>query len=85
VLPRREARELYRLLLGPAEKRIDAAERLVLLPDEMLARLPFGALIRGESNLEKQKAIETATSASAWLAAKPTAPSSEGGRGTKGE
>ncbi len=63
-----EAADLYRKLLGPAEDRIAAAEQLLLLPDENLAPLPFGALLRDESLLEKQKSIETAPSATEWAA-----------------
>lgn len=66
--PRTEARELYRLLLGPAEAPIAAAERLILLPDEVLAPLPFGALIQGEKRLEERARVETAASATAWAA-----------------
>ncbi|HKH48049.1 MAG TPA: tetratricopeptide repeat protein [Thermoanaerobaculia bacterium] len=62
----REAAELYRLLLAPAEELLAISERLVLLPDEVLAPLPFGSLVQGEVLLEKRKRIETAASATAW-------------------
>ncbi len=61
---RGEAVDLYRQLLGPADDQIATAERLLLLPGEILEPLPFGALV--------QKPLETAASATAWAAAKDT-------------
>jgi tetratricopeptide (TPR) repeat protein len=65
---RKEAVELYRLLLGPVDTRIATAEKLLVLPDDILAPLPFDALVRGEDLLGKQKPIETDASATAWAA-----------------
>lgn len=70
----RQAAELYQLLLSPAEDLLATSERLVLLPDEVLAPLPFGALPQGEVLLEKRKKIETATSATAWVEALAAVP-----------
>lgn len=53
--------DLYRHLFGPADPQIAAAERLLLLPDNVLKALPFGTLV--------QKPLETAASATAWVAA----------------
>ena len=62
------AADLYRRLFQPADEQIARAERLVLLPDEVLASLPFGSLLRGDSPLAQQKPLETATSVTAWAA-----------------
>ena len=67
--PRKEAAELYRLLLSPAEELLATSERLLLLPDEVLTPLPFGALAQGDVLLEKRQKIETASSATAWVEA----------------
>lgn len=69
---RKEAVELYRLLLGPVDARIATAEKLLVLPDDILAPLPFDALVRGEDLLGKQKPIETDASATAWAARRRT-------------
>jgi len=42
----RRGRELYQLLVFPAEDQIEAAERVLILPDGPLHYLPFGALVR---------------------------------------
>lgn len=65
---REEAMDLYRRLFGPVDEQIAAAERLLLLPDGVLERLPFGALLRGESRLADQKPLETVPSATVWAA-----------------
>ena len=59
---RAEAADLYRQLFGPAGEQIAKAERLLLLPGELLQPLPFGALV--------QKPLEMAASATAWATAK---------------
>lgn len=71
---RTEAAALYRLLLGPVDARIAAAERLLLLPDDILAPLPFGALLRGETLLGQQKPVETGSSVTAWAAGRRASP-----------
>jgi CHAT domain-containing protein/Tfp pilus assembly protein PilF len=44
----RDARELYDLLLRPAEPLLDQCDRLLLVPDGPLYVLPFAALLRRE-------------------------------------
>ena len=44
------ARRLYDSLLAPAETRIEEADRVLLVPDGPLHRLPFGILMRPESD-----------------------------------
>jgi CHAT domain-containing protein len=39
------ARQLYRLLLGPAKEELKEADQIVIIPDGMLLTLPFQALI----------------------------------------
>ncbi len=41
----RRGRELYNLLVRPAQALIDQAERVLICPDEVLHALPFGALV----------------------------------------
>lgn len=67
VLARQEAADLYRRLFGPADEQIAAAQRLLLLPDAIVASLPFGSLIRGDSLLGQQKPLQTASSATGWV------------------
>jgi len=43
---RRDAADLYRLLIEPAAGAVTEAERVLLVPDGPLHRLPFGALVR---------------------------------------
>jgi CHAT domain-containing protein len=43
------AKELYRLLLKPAEKQISGKSTLIILPDSFLWQVPFQALIIGDS------------------------------------
>jgi CHAT domain-containing protein/Tfp pilus assembly protein PilF len=40
------ARSLYRTLIGPVASLVERSERVLILPDGPLHRLPFGALIR---------------------------------------
>ncbi|MGH9163675.1 MAG: CHAT domain-containing protein [Vicinamibacteraceae bacterium] len=43
----RQGRELYGLLIAPAERIIDSADRLIILADGPLHLLPFAVLVRG--------------------------------------
>ena len=61
-----QARELYDLLLRPAEARIAAADRLLLLPDGALHTLPFAALVRDGRYLAEEKPIHTVLSATVY-------------------
>lgn len=58
---RQIAKELYDLLLKPAEKQIDGKSTLIIIPDSFLWRLPFQALVAKDSanpnNAEKEKFV----------------------------
>jgi CHAT domain-containing protein len=43
------AQELYEILIKPVEPLLDSSARLCIVPDKILHRLPFGALISPES------------------------------------
>lgn len=62
----KQARELYRDLLQPAERRIAAARRLVISPDGPLHTLPFAALMRNGRWLAEQKPIHSVLSATVY-------------------
>jgi CHAT domain-containing protein len=62
----RQARELYDLLLRPADARIAAAARILLSPDGPLHTLPFAALVRDGRFLAEQKPIHTVASATVY-------------------
>jgi len=47
------ARDLYEVLLRPAQARIDKAERLLICPDGPLHTLPFAALVEGQGGKER--------------------------------
>jgi CHAT domain-containing protein len=62
-----KSRELYDLLVKPAEQRIAAASRLLILPDGALHVLPFAALLRPDgSPLIEQKPLHTAVSGTVY-------------------
>ncbi|HET9229273.1 MAG TPA: CHAT domain-containing protein [Thermoanaerobaculia bacterium] len=65
ALPR-EARELYDLLLRPADPRIAAAARILVSPDGPLHTLPVAALIRDGRFLAEQKPVHTVISATVY-------------------
>jgi len=71
---RAASRELYRLLLGPIRKEIAASERLLILPDGPLHRLPFAALVEPDEGassgryLIETKALHFALSTTAYVA-----------------
>src|SRR6185436_7578444 len=59
------ARSLYRTLIGPLADLVGKSERLLILPDGPLHRLPFGALIRDTDRrqyLTEWKPVHTALS-----------------------
>jgi CHAT domain-containing protein/serine/threonine protein kinase/Tfp pilus assembly protein PilF len=59
-------RELYRLLLQPAEKQIAGSARLLIAPDGPLHLLPFAALVRGTSYLAAWKPVHFVLSATVY-------------------
>ncbi|HEX3131106.1 MAG TPA: CHAT domain-containing protein, partial [Thermoanaerobaculia bacterium] len=61
-----QARELYDLLLRPAEARIVAAKRLLISPDGPLHILPFAALVHDGHYLAEKKPIHTVISATVY-------------------
>nr|MCH9649715.1 CHAT domain-containing protein [Deltaproteobacteria bacterium] len=68
---RPRAKALYRLLLAPLESSLASAQRLLILPDGPLHRLPWSALIRIQGDEQEQflvewKPISTAISATLW-------------------
>jgi CHAT domain-containing protein/tetratricopeptide (TPR) repeat protein len=62
----RQARELYDLLLRPADARIATAARLLISPDGPLHTLPFAALVRDGRFLAEQKPVHTVASATVY-------------------
>ncbi|HEX9941980.1 MAG TPA: CHAT domain-containing protein [Thermoanaerobaculia bacterium] len=74
------ARSLYRTLIGPVADLVERSERVLILPDGPLHRLPFGALIRGtdcRQYLAEWKPLHTALSLTVYgtLRASEGAPS----------
>ena len=62
-----ESRQLYDLLLGPAEGVVAASERLLIIPDGPLQVLPFAALRRSDSQyLVDWKPLHTVVSATVY-------------------
>lgn len=61
-----QARELYDVLLRPADSRITKAARLLISPDGPLHTLPFAALVRDGRFLAEQKPIHTVISATVY-------------------
>lgn len=47
------ARSLYRTLIGPVADLVERGERVLILPDGPLHRLPFGALLRDPAGAER--------------------------------
>jgi CHAT domain-containing protein/Tfp pilus assembly protein PilF len=62
----KQARELYRDLLRPAERQIAAAQRILVSPDGPLHTLPFAALVRNGHWLAEQKPIHSVLSATVY-------------------
>jgi CHAT domain-containing protein len=61
--------ELYRDLLGPVAERLEAAERLIIVPDRQLHLLPFEALLRLEPEMGRQLEFLGATRTVTYLPA----------------
>ena len=66
------SRSLYRELIGPVADLVAASDRLLILPDGPLHRLPFGAL-RAERFLIEQKPLHTALSLTVYAAVRASA------------
>ena len=67
--PAETARSLYRSLIAPVADLIESSERVVIVPDGPLHRLPFGALIRNPGPgqyLTEWKPLHTALSLTAY-------------------
>jgi CHAT domain-containing protein len=63
----RQARDLYDILLKPAEASINAARRLLVVCDGFLHSLPFAALMRNDKQfLIEWKPVHTAVSATVY-------------------
>jgi CHAT domain-containing protein len=78
----KEARDLFRDLLGPASPLLQDARRLLVCPDGPLHTLPFAALVVGTSAeppryLVEWKPVHTAVSATAYAELKRPGPRSE--------
>ena len=71
---RTRARHLYRLLVGPAEKRIQGARRILVSPDGPLHTLPFAALMRGDHYLVERKPLHSVLSAAVYAELKQSRP-----------
>jgi CHAT domain-containing protein len=62
-----QARELYDLLVRPAESRLAQAKRLMIIPDGPLHVLPFAALMRNEREyLVEWKSLHSIVSAAVY-------------------
>ncbi|HYN23159.1 MAG TPA: tetratricopeptide repeat protein, partial [Thermoanaerobaculia bacterium] len=61
-----QARELYDILVRPADSRISKAARLLISPDGPLHTLPFAALVRDGHFLAEQKPLHTIISATVY-------------------
>ena len=59
------ARELYDLLLGPAQEQLAGKDALVIIPDGALWNLPFQALMTKEAYLIERQAVAYAPSLTA--------------------
>ncbi len=60
------ARELYDVLLRPAQTRVSAAKRLLVSPDGPLHILPFAALVHDGHYLAEKKPVHTVISATVY-------------------
>src|SRR6185369_14977904 len=70
----RQGRELYDLLLRPADSRIAIAARVLISPDGPLHTLPFAALVRNRRFLAEQKPTHTVISATVYAELKKSRP-----------
>jgi CHAT domain-containing protein/Tfp pilus assembly protein PilF len=73
-----QARRLYRLLAGPAEKRLRGARRILVSPDGPLHTLAFAALMRGDHYLVEWKPIHSVLSATVYAELKQSRPAHRG-------
>jgi CHAT domain-containing protein len=71
--------ELYDLLIRPFESRLDKHKQLVIIPDKVLSRLPFGALIKRDSGrfIVEEYRLSNALSANLFLFSTATAAKKE--------
>ncbi len=69
---------LYRELIGPVAELVERSERVLILPDGPLHRLPFGALVRttGDTGrfLIEEKPLHTALSLTVYVTLRASAP-----------
>ena len=69
---------LYRELIGPVADLVAKSERLLILPDGPLHRLPFGALVTGDGEdgrfLIEEKPLHTALSLTVYRTLRASAP-----------
>jgi CHAT domain-containing protein/Tfp pilus assembly protein PilF len=73
------ARSLYRTLIAPVADLVGRSERVLILPDGLLHRLPFGALIRDTGRgqyLAEWKPLHSALSLTVYGTLRESAPSS---------
>jgi CHAT domain-containing protein len=70
-----EAKELYRILVGPVESSLDAGRQLCVVPDKALNSLPFAALVSPASGryLVEERALLLAPGASVFVVESETA------------
>jgi CHAT domain-containing protein/Tfp pilus assembly protein PilF len=72
------AADLYRELIGPVAELVERSERVLILPDGLLHRLPFGALVRNGRFLIEEKPLHTALSLTVYGTLRASSP----GKGT---
>ncbi|HEX6865505.1 MAG TPA: CHAT domain-containing protein, partial [Thermoanaerobaculia bacterium] len=69
---------LYRELIGPVAELVERSERVLILPDGPLHRLPFGALVRNTGStarfLIEEKPLHTALSLTVYITLRVSAP-----------
>lgn len=70
------ARSLYRSLVAPVADLVERSERVLILPDGPLHRLPFGALMHGERFLAEWKPLHTALSLTVYGTLRASGPAS---------
>ncbi len=73
-----QAKEIYDVLLRPADARIAAASRLLISPDGPLHTLPFAALVRKRRFLVEEKPVHTVISATVYAELKRARPDTSG-------
>ena len=74
-----QGRELYNLLLRPAESQMEGAKRLMIIPDGPLHVLPFAALMRTEREyLIEWKPLHTVVSATVYAELRKPRPQTKG-------